>query len=203
MVAAGLLRKVTYGARAFWIYDWLSFVATDIRRPRKIGGDMRFIRTLYMAALMVPTLALAQKAPSGSWPIAAGSRVRILSPVLGDQAQTGNVVSATSDTLIFLPHKTTNTTAIGTPNIVRLDVSSGTHTRKLIGALLGFALGAGAGAVIGSVTYKPCTNCFDMFRRGGNVAIGSFFGGMVGLGGGWYIGSRPSDSWMPVAVPVR
>jgi hypothetical protein len=164
---------------------------------------MRFIRTLYTAALMVPTLALAQSAPSGGWPIAAGSRVRILSPLLGDQAQTGSVVSATSDTLVFLPHKTSNSTAVSTPNIVRLDVSSGTHTNKLKGALLGFALGAGAGAVIGSVTYKPCTNCFDMFRRGGNIAVGSFAGGMIGLSGGWYIGSRATDNWVAVPVPRR
>src|ERR1700686_3339093 len=103
---------------------------------------MRFIRTLYTAALVVPTRALAQSPPSG-WAIAAGSRVRILAPVLGDQAQTGSVVSATSDTLVFLPKKTSNSTAIGTPNIVRLDVSAGTHSNKLKGALLGFALGAG------------------------------------------------------------
>jgi hypothetical protein len=178
-------------------------VATDIRRPRKIGGDMRFIRTLYTAALMVPTLAMAQNAPSGSWPIAAGSRVRILSPVLGDQEQTGSVVSATSDTLIFLPHKTSNSTAIGTPNIVRVDVSTGTHSNKLKGALLGFALGAGVGAVIGSATYHPCNNCFDILGRGGNIAAGSVVGALVGTAGGMVIGSRPSDSWVPVAVPVR
>ena len=164
---------------------------------------MRFTRTLYTAILMVPTLALAQSTPSGSWPVAAGSRVRILSPALGDQAQTGSVVSATSDTLVFLPHKTSNSTAVSTPNIVRLDVSSGTHTNKLKGALLGFALGAGVGAIIGSATYKPCSNCFDMFGRGGNIAVGSFAGSMIGLSGGWVIGSRASDSWVPVAVPVR
>jgi hypothetical protein len=164
---------------------------------------MRFIRTLYTAALMVPTLALAQSTPSGSWPIAAGSRVRILSPVLGDQAQTGSVVSATSDTLVFLPHKTSNSTPIGTPNIVRLDVSTGTHSNKLKGALLGFALGAGVGAVIGSATYHPCNNCFDILGRGGNIAAGSVVGALIGTAGGMVIGSRPSDSWVTVPVPRR
>jgi hypothetical protein len=203
MVAQALLRKVTY-YRAIFCDLCLGVVrGLDNRRPRNKGEDMRFIRTLYTAVLMVPTLALAQNAPSGGWPIAAGSRARILSPVLGDRAQTGSVVSATSDTLIFLPHKTSNSTAISTPNIVRLDVSSGTHTNKLKGALLGFAIGAGAGAVIGSATYKPCTNCFDILGRGGAIAGGSIVGGLVGLSGGWYIGSRASDSWVPVAVPVR
>jgi hypothetical protein len=164
---------------------------------------MRFIRTLYTAALMVPTLALAQSAPSGSWPIAAGSRVRILSPVFGDRAQTGSVISATSDTLVFMPAKTSNSTAIGTPNIARLDVSNGTHTRKLGGAILGFALGAGVGAAIGSATYTPCVNCFDMFGRSGNVAIGSFLGALAGMAGGMIIGSRPSENWVPVPVPGR
>ena len=164
---------------------------------------MRFIRTLYMAALMVPTLTVAQNAPSGSWPIAAGSRVRVLSPVLGDQAQTGSVGSATSDTLVFLPHKTSSSTAIGTPNIVRLDVSTGTHSNKLKGALLGFALGAGVGAVIGSATYHPCNNCFDILGRGGNIAAGSVVGALVGTAGGMLIGSRRSDSWVPVPISPR
>jgi hypothetical protein len=164
---------------------------------------MRFTRTLYTAALMVPTIALAQDTPSRSWPIAAGSRVRILSPVTGDQAQTGRVISATSDTLVFLPHRTSNSTAISTPNIVKLEVSTGTHSNKLKGALLGFAIGAGAGAAIGSATYHPCSNCFDILGRGGNIAAGSIVGGLVGFAGGMVIGSRPSDNWVPVAVPVR
>ena len=164
---------------------------------------MRFIRTLYTAALMVPTIAWSQETTSRSWPIAAGSRVRILSPVTGDQAQTGSVISATSDTLVFLPHKTSTSTAIGTPNIVKLDVSTGTHSNKLKGALLGFALGAGVGAVIGSETYHPCTNCFDILGRGGAVAAGSIVGALVGVAGGIIIGSRPSDSWVPVTVPGR
>jgi len=164
---------------------------------------MRFIRTVYTAALMLPTLALAQNAPSGGWPIAAGSRVRILSPILGDGAQTGSVISATSDTLVFLAHKTSNSTAISTPNIVKLDVSTGTHSNKLKGAMLGLALGAGVGAAIGSATYHPCANCFDILGRGGAIAAGSVVGALVGLAGGMIIGSRPSDTWVPVAVPVR
>jgi hypothetical protein len=163
---------------------------------------MRFIRTLYTAALMVPTLTSAQNTPS-SWPIPAGSRVRILSPVIGDQAQTGSVISATSDTLVFLPNKTSNSTAISTPNIVKLDVSTGTHSNKLKGAMLGFALGAGVGALIGSATYHPCSNCFDILGRGGAIAAGSVVGSLVGLAGGMIIGSRPSDSWVSVPIPAR
>jgi len=164
---------------------------------------MRFIRTLYTAALMVPTLSLAQATAGRSWPVAPGSRVRILSPIFGDRAQTGSVISATSDTLVFMPAKTSNSTAISTPNIVRLDVSSGTHSNKLKGALLGFVLGAGMGAAIGSATYKPCSNCFDILGRGGAIAAGSVVGGLVGTAGGMIIGSRPSDTWVPVPVPGR
>ena len=164
---------------------------------------MCFIRTLCTAALLMPTLALAQNTPNGSWPVAAGSRVRILSPVFGDRAQTGSVISATSDTLVFMPAKTSNSTAISTPNIVRLDVSSGTHSNKLKGALLGLVLGAGVGAAIGSATYKPCSNCFDILGRGGAIAAGSVVGGLVGTTGGMIIGSRQSDTWVPVPVPGR
>jgi hypothetical protein len=113
------------------------------------------------------------------------------------------VISATSDTLVFLPNKTSNSTAISTPNIVKLDVSIGTHSNKLKGAMLGFALGAGVGALIGSATYHPCSNCFDILGRGGAIAAGSVVGSLVGLAGGMIIGSRPSDSWVSVPIPAR
>jgi hypothetical protein len=164
---------------------------------------MRFIRTLYTAALMVPSLSLAQGTAGRSWPVSAGSRVRVLSPIFGDRAQTGSVISATSDTLVFMPAKTSSSTAISTPNIVRLDVSTGTHSNKLKGALLGFVLGAGVGAAIGTATYKPCSNCFDILGRGGAIAAGSVVGGLAGLAGGMIIGSRPSDNWVSVPIPVR
>jgi hypothetical protein len=156
--------------------------------------------------MLAPSLAAAQANLSSNWPIEAGSRVRISSPVFGNKQQTGSVVSATSDTLVFMPSKQSTSTAISTPNIVELEVARGTHTSKLKGALLGFLLGAGSGAAIGSATYRApnCTDfCFDMFGRDGNIAVGAVLGGLGGTITGLLIGSRHSDTWETVAVPKR
>jgi hypothetical protein len=170
---------------------------------------MRFNRILSAAALMVPGIVGAQ-APSPEWPIAPGSRVRLVSPVLGDQRQTGIVASSTTDTLVFrAAARDATPIAIATPNIARIEVASGTHSRKAKGALVGFLVGAGAGALLGAATYKkpkPCVGwCFYPFEdsRGVDAAIAGFLGGTVGAITGAIIGARPTDSWVPVAVPRR
>lgn len=167
---------------------------------------MRLIRILCSAALVAPTLSAAQSPLIPGWPVDAGSRVRISSPVLGDKLQVGSVLSATSDTLVFLAAKQSTSTSIGTPNIVGLDVARGTHTSKLKGALLGFFLGAGSGAALGAATYKrprcsPDVWCLDMFGQGGQAAVGGFLGAVSGTILGLVIGSRPTENWVPVAVP--
>ena len=49
---------------------------------------MRLRQMLFAAAVISPAAVGAQMGVSVAWPVAAGSRVRILSPVLGDQRQT-------------------------------------------------------------------------------------------------------------------
>ena len=165
---------------------------------------MRYYRILSTAALVVPGIVGAQ-APSPEWPIAIGSRVRIVSPILGDQRQTGIVAASTTDTLVFRPAaRDANPIAIATPNIARIEVASGTHSRKAKGALVGFLIGVGSGALIGAATYKkpkPCGFCFIEDSRGFDAALGGFLGGTVGAITGAIIGSRQTDSWVPVAVP--
>ena len=167
---------------------------------------MRYYRILSTAALVLPGIVGAQ-APGSEWPIAAGSRVRIVSPILGDRRQTGIIAASTSDTLIFRPAaRDASPIAIATPNIARIEVDSGTHSRKAKGALAGFLIGVGAGALIGAATYqkpKPCGFCFIEDSRGFDAALGGFLGGAVGAITGAVIGSRQTESWVPVAVPRR
>jgi hypothetical protein len=170
------------------------------------GGDMRFISVV--AALLVPALSVAQNAPLPDWPLTPGLRVRVLSAVLGDQPATGSVVSATSDTLVFLPAKQSASTALSTPAIARIEVARGTHTSKLKGALLGLFAGAASGAILASATYKPpkCAPdawCFEMFGQGDQALAGGVLGGLVGMLVGTMVGNRQTDTWVPVAVPVR
>jgi len=169
---------------------------------------MRFILIVSAAALVVPSLSVGQVAPVPDWPLAPGLRVRVLSAVLGDKQQTGSVVSATSDTLVFLPAKQAASTSLSTPNIARIEVARGTHTSKLKGALLGLFAGAAVGAIYGSASYTPpkcdaTTWCLDMFGRQFNTVAGGVLGSLLGILTGTIVGSRESDTWVPVAVPAR
>src|SRR6476661_6528219 len=121
---------------------------------------MTVIRILLAASLMTPVLASAQMAPSPEWPVTAGSAVRVESPVLGSGLHKGTAVTATNDTLLFQPKAVAPAIAIATPNIIKLEIARGQHTNKAHGALLGFLIGAGAGAVLGAATYKK-SECSD------------------------------------------
>ena len=163
---------------------------------------MRFILTLCAAAVMAPTLSAGQ-APAADWPLAPDSRVRILSPVLGKRLVTGSVVSATPDTLVFRAARDSTSTSIGTPNIVSIEIARGTHTNTARAGFGGFVLGALVGAAIGAAASPPpCSNCLD-FSQGASALGGGFVGGVIGALVGAAIGKRPSDTWMPVAVPAR
>jgi len=48
---------------------------------------MRFVSMLYAITLGAPALASAQTPGNPEWPVQAGSRVRILSPVFGDRGR--------------------------------------------------------------------------------------------------------------------
>jgi hypothetical protein len=170
---------------------------------------MQFIRMALAAALLAPAVSGAQAtAPGSDWPLAAGARVRVLSSALGWRAKTGSVVSATSDTLVFLPSKQSVPTALSTPKIVSIEVAQGTRTHKLQGALLGLFVGGVAGAIMASMSYKPArcqtgSDCFDVLGQGGEAAAGGILGGLTGLLVGSMIGNRQTDNWVPVAVPAR
>jgi len=164
---------------------------------------MRFMAALSAVALMAPTALVGQAEPAPDWPIAPGSRVRILSPVLGKSHATGIVVSATPDTLVFRAAGDSTLTAIYTPHIVNIAVARGTHDNKARGGFVGFLAGAMLGAVIGAAVLQPsCTNCLDFSAGAGALA----FGAMGGIGGalvGAHLGRHQTDTWVPVAVPAR
>jgi hypothetical protein len=165
---------------------------------------MRLNAMMLGVVLLAPVAVRPQAPPSAEWPVAAGSRVKILSPVLGERAQTGNVVSAAADTLVFRQARDAASVAIATPNIVKIEVSRGTHTRKAKGALLGFLIGAAAGAAIGAAAYKkpkPCGFCFLQDTRAFDTTLGGVLGGVIGTGIGVIVGARQTDTWVPVAVP--
>jgi hypothetical protein len=164
---------------------------------------MRIIEMVLGVALLAPSAARAQVAPAPQWPVPAGSRVRIMSAVLGDQRQTGTVVSAGADTLVFRPARDASAITVPTPNIVKMEIVTGTHTRKMKGGLLGMLIGAVAGAALGAAAYKDPGPCFCILpdTRSFDAALGGFLLGVVGTGVGVIVGARHTDTWTPVAVP--
>lgn len=168
-----------------------------------MDGPVRIFLVLCAAALVAPTALPGQAGAGPDWPLAPGSRVRILSPVLGKSHATGSVVSATADTLVFRAAGDSTSTAIYTPHIVNIAVARGTHDNKAKGGFTGFLAGALLGAAIGAAALQPsCTNCLDFSAGAGALA----FGAMGGIGGaliGAHLGRHQTDTWVPVAVPAR
>ncbi|MFL5499900.1 MAG: hypothetical protein ACJ79Q_01595 [Gemmatimonadaceae bacterium] len=169
---------------------------------------MSVSRILIVASLCSPLIASAQSAAIMEWPVAAGTHVRIESPVLGRGLQKGNVAAATADTLVFQPTaREAFPISIATPNIVRLEVARGQATHKARGAGLGFLIGAGAGAILGAATYQKqeCTTefCLVPDSRSFDAFAGGVLLGAVGAVVGAFMGARPTETWVPVAIPRR
>ena len=168
---------------------------------------MSFYGIVCLVVCAAPTVSSAQTEAIREWPIAAGARVRVVSPVLGSERQTGSVVVATPDTLVFRSAKASTSTAIATPSIVKLEVTQGKHSNKRKGALIGLGVGVVAGAIIGYATHDsgckdPNTACFAIdFGPDGDAALGAGLFGIVGLVFGTLAGMHQSDTWVPVAVP--
>lgn len=168
---------------------------------------MRKLRTCIIVVGLVPGLAAAQNAPGAEWPLDSGSKVRITSPAFGLSPRVGLLVSTAADTLFVRHAKKDSTMAIAVPNIARLEVSRGTHTRKAKGALIGLLIGGVAGAVIGAASYSPAscnadTWCFDFGPEFGTTVLG-VLGAGVGTLIGAIVGSSPTDTWVPVTIPAR
>ncbi|HXN76552.1 MAG TPA: hypothetical protein VN876_07945 [Gemmatimonadaceae bacterium] len=171
---------------------------------------MRYISTFYAIALAVPTLTPAQTPGNPEWPVQAGSRVRILSPVLGDERQTVTVVSSTSDALVYRQNAQAAPQTLSSAVITHLEISIGTRAHKAKGALIGLVAGAAVGAILGYATWQRPTckdpsqpfGCLTIdFGPGGDAAFLGGFGGILGAIVGALIGIHQTDNWVPVMVP--
>jgi hypothetical protein len=173
-----------------------------------------------MALLMTATPSAAQDVPvqdvpAADWPIPAGSRVRVRSPlvtgrydryaILGVRYAIGSVVSATSDTLTFRADgDSTDTAIIPTPRILQIDIARGTHTNKKNGALMGLAAGLVAGEAIAAVTHASCqSDGCNGFYSPALLNTGRLIGALGGAIVGAWMGRRPSETWVPVKIPRR
>jgi hypothetical protein len=160
------------------------------------------------ALTIVGLIATAQAGfaqSTASWPPPAGIRVRVESPTFGKVKQIGTLLSAGADSIVLRPVDLTNSIALPTASVTRMEVATGRHTRRAKGALIGFVVAGSAGTAIAAATWKkpkPCMFCMD-FGRWGDAAFIGGFSGILGAVGGFIVGSRATDSWEPVEVPRR
>jgi hypothetical protein len=142
---------------------------------------------------------------SAKWPPPAGIQVRVESPVLGADKHRGTLVSATADTIVMRTVQLNNPIAVPTGAVTRMEVATGTHTRRLKGMLIGLAVAGGTGFAIAAATWhqpKPCMFCIDFGRYGDAAFVGSF-SGILGALGGFIAGSFATETWQAVDVPRR
>jgi|SRR5206468_207188 len=140
--------------------------------------------------------AFAQEQPAFSWPPPAGARARLtwrnadIPPVIVQ------VVSATSDTLRYVPRKDASVVSIGVSSLARVEVSLERNTHVMQDAGIGVGIGALLGAAAG---YSSATGP----REKSGYAI---LEGLVGGGFGFILGGvlgllHRSDRWISVALP--
>jgi hypothetical protein len=183
---------------------------------RRLSADLgrflarwRFASLLFTIVVAVPSALHSQDALVRAWPVAVGSRVRVLTPAFGEEE--GTAVSVTRDLLVLRPTDDTAYQPIPLAQITKLDVSTGTYSRKGTLAGVGFLFGAGVGAILGAVSYpKPTCDsrvetCFNNLvgpgSRKSSAIVGGAILGLLGAAVGAFVGAQPSDTWAPVTLP--
>lgn len=159
---------------------------------------MRLIALALIGVTATSATAFGQTVPFTHWPPRPGSRIRLEANTLG-MTQTGSVVSAGVDSVVFVPSNADMRVALKTSDISRMDVSDGTHRNIGTGALIGFLVAGGTAAIVTAASWQP-NNDFD-FGRGGDAAIVGGFFGLIGGVVGALIGSVPTESWVRVSIP--
>jgi hypothetical protein len=157
--------------------------------------------------LLVVLAASASGQQAGSVPAAVqpGARVRATTPEVG--IVTGSVVAVRGDTLQLALDASPDTMNVGVSRLTMLDVSTGRHKRRWLGAGVGLLGGLGVGAAVGGATYRK-TECSadawfcDYGGRSIDVAAGAVLGGGVGAVVGAIVGAGSADDWTPV-IPMR
>ena len=141
--------------------------------------------------------------------LATSDAVRITSTRHELRQQTGNVLAATTDTIVVQMHATPTVLALPVAAIDRLEVQRRErHARH--GARIGAALGMAGGLAYGLAHYQKCQSAYfefldfscELASRGTNALVGALAGSVVGAAVGALAGHAiRSDTW--VEIPTR
>lgn len=141
--------------------------------------------------------AFAQEHPAFSWPPPAEARARLTWRNPERPPVIVQILSATSDTLRYVPRKDASVVSIGVNSLARVDVSLERRTHVMQDAGIGFGVGAlfGAAAGYSSATVRS--------EKGGYAILAGLAGGGMGFALGGILGLlHRSDRWIPVALPT-
>ena len=166
----------------------------------------RRIAALLLLLVARPDALVGQTAaPAAS--IQPGTRVRITNA--GGKPRVGIVVAQTADTLLVRWPEIANTTSLPLSGISRLDVSTGRHRNVAKGMLLGTASVGALGAVVGALSYQPCTSTeflgclFEPESRSDAALLGGVAGGALGFIVGSLAGLVSREDWKRVSLDGR
>lgn len=166
---------------------------------------VRFVQ-LTVAATLVTTVVWPVRASAQvrSAPLAAGTRVRVTSPLLSTEPKVAIVLARLPDTLAIREEGTRDSVAVPFAAITELEVFDGAHTRVLKGMGIGFLAGAATGALMGAASYRDCAGCDFDLGRGGDAFLGGVAGAVVGpLIGGVAGAIWRTEGWVPLAFESR
>ncbi len=164
------------------------------------------MKALALIAIGLSATANSVVAQSAAmWPPPAGILVRVESPVLGADPHRGRLVSASADSVVLRTAQLNNAITVPTAAVTRMEVATGTHTRRLKGTLMGLAIAGSAGFVLTAATWskpKECFMCMDFGRWGDSAFIGGFTG-VLGALAGFIAGTSATETWQPVDLPRK
>lgn len=157
------------------------------------------MRPLVLACFALIVFASA----STSQTIQPGSRVRVVALSLPGVVEVGKVIATDPDSLIVERERSRGVARLARTDVSSVEVSAGHHRNAGRGAILGLLIGAGGGAVLGAMTWEPCTGfCFlEPDTRSASAALGAGVFGTLGALIGTVAGAlNVSDEWQSVTV---
>jgi hypothetical protein len=132
---------------------------------------------------------------------APGARLRLITPRLDASQQTVTVISATSDSIVFRSETNPALRTIPLSDISAVEVRSHGERPFLRNMLIGSAVGAGTGALMASVAYKECEDCWFSTSRSAETAGGALVGSIAGLLGGLAVAAfQRGERWTRIPL---
>jgi hypothetical protein len=131
----------------------------------------------------------------------SGVRVRITTNVRSQWPVVGTLVSAGTDSLRVVASTSRKLVSIPTASVLRFERSRDRRTNAGGGAVLGAAIGGGAGLLLGVLASSEDGGFYEV--GAGEVAVATLVLATVGTGLGALIGAASHrEQWEEVALPI-